>query len=151
MLQTAFGWRISKTVGTTWKLRSRSDNESAAFHLHFSGTENVNYHHLHQYVALTPEHSYTLQGRVRCENLTTDQRPYIEVVGVNSKKLRKKTLMFAVSQAWQLFTLNFTMPPDCEQIYVRLRRNSSHYIDNLIAGDIWLASLSITPNEQIDD
>ena len=146
-LQTAFGWRIGKSSGTTWGLLAAPENERSAFHLHFTGAENVNYHHLNQHIALTSGRSYTLQGTVRCENLTTDQRPYIEVIGVNTKKLREKTSMFAVGQAWQPFTLNFTVPLDCKQVYVRLRRNKSHYIDNLIAGDLWLTHLIITPNE----
>ena len=150
-LQTAFGWRIGKPVGTTWELLTTSGNERSAFHLHFTGTENVNYYHLNQHIVLIPGRSYILQGAARCENLTTDQRPYIEVIGVNAKKPREKTSMFAATQAWQPFTLNFTVPPDCEQVYVRLRRNKSYYINNQIAGDLWLTNLSITPNEQTDD
>ena len=150
-LQTAFGWRISKPAGTTWELLAPSENERSAFHLHFTGTENVKYYHLNQHIALIPGRSYTLQGAARCENLTTDQRPYIEIIGVNAKKPREKTSMFAATQTWQAFSLNFTVPLDCEQVYVRLRRNKSYYINNQIAGDLWLTNLSITPNEQTDD
>ena len=128
-----------------------SENERSAFHLHFTGTENVKYYHLNQHIALIPGRSYTLQGAARCENLTTDQRPYIEIIGVNAKKPREKTSMFAATQTWQAFSLNFTVPLDCEQVYVRLRRNKSYYINNQIAGDLWLTNLSITPNEQADD
>lgn len=150
-LQTAFGWRIGKSAGTTWELLSKTESARGAFHLHFDGSKNVNYYHLKQHFSLTPDSSYTLSGEVRCENLTTDQRPYIEIIGVNAKKPRQKTAMFAATQSWQQFTLDFTVPSDCQQVYVRLRRNKSYYINNLIAGDLWLSNLAITSNELIDD
>ncbi len=150
-LQTAFGWRIGKPSGTTWELQTPTENERSAFHLHFTGSENVNYYHLNQHIALIAGRSYTLQGEARCENLTTDQRPYIEIIGVKAKKPREKSLMFSASQSWQPFTLNFSLPPNCEQVYIRLRRNKSFYINNQIAGDLWLSNLIITPNEFADD
>lgn len=150
-LQTAFGWRISKPVGTIWELLTIPEDERSTFHLHFTGTENVNYYHLRQHIALVPGRSYTLRGVARCENLTTDQRPYLEVIGVKAKNPRVKTPMFADSQNWQPFILNFTVPLDCEQVYVRLRRNKSFYIDNQISGDLWLTDLSIISNEMTDE
>ena len=150
-LKTAFGWRVSKPAGTNWDLIKLSESARSAFHLHFDGTENVNYYHLNQHLAVTPDNNYTLSGEVRCEKLTTDQRPYIEIIGVNAKKPRQKTGMFAATQEWRSFSIDFTVPPDCQQIYVRLRRKKSYYINNLIAGDLWLSNLEITKIGLADD
>ena len=194
-LQTAFGWRVSKPAGSSWEFMPPSANEPGAFHLNFTGSENLNYHHLIQYFILPPEvnqdlnpapnlaanrvanpdaaansnpeanmdanpapepesspgRSFTLSGEVRCRGLTTDQRPYFEVVGVNAKQPRAKTPMFAADQDRAEFSLNFIVPPDCEQVYVRLRRNKSNDINCLIAGDIWVSNLKIRADGLTND
>jgi tetratricopeptide (TPR) repeat protein len=200
-LQTAFGWRVGKTVGSSWEFIPPAENEPSAFHLHFTGSENVNYHHLMQYFipppdfnqdiypeqtpaadqtanlgagpnsnpnsnleansaanpeselapAAAPGRSFTLTGQARCKNLTTNQRPYFEIVGVNAKQPRVHTPMFAANQDLAEFSFNFIVPPGCEQVYVRLRRNKSNDINCLIAGDIWLSNLKIRADGLTND
>ncbi len=155
-LQTAFGWRIGRAAGSHWELMSLSKSGKSVFHLHFSGDENVNYHHLLQYFILpaTGENTVlncTLSGDVSCKNLTTEQRPYFEIVGVGTKSLRVKTPLFAATQEMTSFTLDFTAPSGCRQVYVRLRRLKSKDINCLIAGDIWITNLKITTEISTDD
>jgi len=157
-LQTAFGWRIGKVAGSSWKLSAKAKNENSAFHLHFTGSENVNYHHLIQYFipvtnkpVASSDTAYTLTGEVSCEGLTTDQRPYFEVVGVNTRQLRARTPMFATAQTATRFSLKFIVPPGCQQVYVRLRRNKSNDINCRIAGNIWISNLKITADGLIND
>ena len=157
-LQTAFGWRIGKAAGSSWELSAKTKNENSAFHLNFTGLENVNYHHLVQYfipVTNKPAENsgtaYTLTGEVGCAGLTTDQRPYFEVVGVNARQLRARTPMFAAAQTPTRFSLKFIVPPGCQQVYVRLQRNKSNDINCRIAGDIWISNLKISADGLMND
>jgi hypothetical protein len=154
-LQTAFGWRVATPAGTSWELVPKSGHENSAFHLHFNGTENVGYAHLTQYFTLSSDvvagTACTLTGEAVCRGLTTDQRPYLEIAGVDGKGGRARTPMFAANQDSVPFSLSFNLPAGCRQLYVRLRRDKSHDINCLIAGDIRLSNLKITGNGLSND
>lgn len=143
-MNTAFGWRVDKPKGSTWRIESVHDKETfQAMRLHFSGTENIAYHHLSQIVPLKPAQKYRLTGFLKTKNLTTDKRPYLEVLGYKCKIPPTKTESMAESQLWTSFTLLFNVPEDCKAVQVQVRRDPSHHLDNLLAGDLWLRDLKI--------
>ena len=140
---TAFDWRISAPKGSTWRLETAGDGKGRALRLHFSGTENLGYHHLAQVVPLTPGRKYTLTAQVKSEGLTTDQHPYLEIAGFQCKMAAVRSEAVAESQPWTALTLPFEIPADCQAVQVRVRRDPSDRLDNLLGGDLWLQKLAI--------
>jgi len=150
-MNTAFGWRVDKPKGSTWRIESSKGKEKfQAMRLHFSGTENIAFTHLSQIVPLASARKYSFSGWLKTEKLTTDQRPYLEVVGYKCKILPAKTEIMAKSQPWAPFTLSFNVPEECEAVQVRVRRDPSKHLDNLLAGDLWLRDLEILDTGKIE-
>lgn len=150
-MNTAFGWRVDKLKGSTWRIESSKVKEKfQAMRLHFSGTENIAFLHLSQIVPLASTRKYSLTGWLKTEKLTTDQRPYLEVVGYQCEIPPAKTDIIAKSQPWTPFTLTFNVAEDCEAIQVRVRRDPSNHLDNLLAGDLWLRDLEIHDTGEIE-
>lgn len=150
-MNSAFGWRVGKPKGSTWRIENGKGKEkSQAMRLHFSGTENKAFTHLSQIVPLDPARKYTLTGWLKTEKLTTDQRPYLEVVGYQCKIPPAKTGIMAKDQPWAPFTLSFNVPGECEAVQVRVRRDPSKHLDNLLAGDLWLRDLEILDTGEIE-
>ena len=137
VVNSGFDWRIGKIDGVESEYQGKTDN-SPGLHLHFTGNNNVNYSHARQYIALAPEHSYQLSGRMRSSGLTTDQKPYLEITGLYCSMQPAKTDMVEADQDWAPVSLAFTVPEQCQGVQLRIRRNSSNNLDNLISGDLWL-------------
>ncbi len=143
-LNTAFGWRVGKPKGSNWRIeQSTGKDRFQAIRLHFSGTENIAYSHLSQIVPLEPARKYQLTGRLKTAKLTTDQRPYLEVVGYKCTIPQARSEMMDETRAWTSFTLSFSVSEDCRAVLLRLRRDPSKRLDNLLAGDLWLRDLEI--------
>jgi hypothetical protein len=70
--------------------------------------------------------------------VTTDQRPFVEIIGYDVKGLYQTGPMMDRSQAWQTDFIEFSVPPDCHAALVRLRRRPSHRFDSKIRGTVWL-------------
>ncbi len=140
----AFDWRVGKPKGSTWRVESFAGKENfRAMRLHFSGTENISYHHLSQLVPIRPGRKYQLTGQIRTTSLTTDQRPYFEVSGFQCAMPPSRSEMVDESQPWTAFALAFDVTEDCQAVQVRVRRDPSKRLDNLLAGDLWLRDLAI--------
>jgi hypothetical protein len=148
-----FGWRIWETSGV--EVDHITQNNRPMLHLHFTGEKNVNYYHLLQLVVLPPGKSFLLSGELRSRGLTTDQKPFIEVVPfyevtltpdpTDLCSLHTATEMIqAEQQDWTPFTLFFTVPEECSSgVRIRISRRPSRNIDNLISGDLWLTNFSL--------
>jgi len=147
LLKSGFGWRVwrnGKVQGVHWRIDGTGGPEGgAAMHVRFEGTRNIDFHHLSQVVLVRPGTRYLLTGKVRTENLTTDHRPFFEVVGSRCKAPAQRTGMLAATQPWTVFSLDFDTPEECRAMLVRLRRTRSRSLDNRIDGDLWLTGLRI--------
>lgn len=140
----AFDWRIGKPKGSTFRIETFGGKEHfRALRLHFSGTENIAYSHLSQIVPLAPGKHYRLRGKAKTSMLTSDQQPFLEVTGYKCSLPQAKTEMLLKDQPWTDLTLTFNVPDDCQAVLLRLRREPSSRLDNLLAGDLWLRDLAI--------
>ena len=143
-LQTAFGWRIGKNKGVSWKLQEEDKKgEPARLHLHFSRKKNIHLRNIYQIVPLPGGKVYALRAKIKTAKVTTDQRPYLEVYGYKCKIPYKKSEMVDSDQEWRDQYLFFNVPEESDAVIVRLRRRESTYIDNKLAGDIWLTDFEI--------
>ncbi|HEB68390.1 MAG TPA: hypothetical protein ENI88_02090 [Desulfobulbus sp.] len=148
-LYRGFGWRCwrnGKLKGVHWRLEKKAGNEEQpSMHIWFDGSDNVQFAHLFQVVALQGGKEYLLMGSIRTKNLTTDQRPYFEVVGARCKAVPQRMDMVKPNQPWTPFILRFEVPDECRTMLVRLRRRPSISIDNRISGDLWIRNMKLEP------
>ena len=157
-MQKAFGWRMGKVRGSSWRVaKGEGDEPALALRLQFNHLENIDFRHVSQIVPLTGGRAYRLKGQWKSLSLTTDQRPYFEVLGHKCKAEPTRTEMIEPSQPWRTFSLDFTVPADCHAMMVRVRRTASLQIDNQLGGELWLADLgiasttiAIAPLEEMD-
>ena len=157
-LQTAFGWRMGKVQGSSWRVaKGEGDEPTRALRLQFNHLENIDFRHVSQIVPLTGGRAYRLKGQWKSLSLTTDQRPFVEVLGHKCKAEPARSEMIEPSQPWRTFSLDFTVPADCHAMMVRVRRTASLQIDNQLGGELWLADLgiasttiAIAPLEEMD-
>jgi tetratricopeptide (TPR) repeat protein len=148
LVKGGFGWRNWKAEGAEVERPNQTIDPPTLLHIHFTGKNNINYYHTRQLLPLPPGQSFfTLSGELKSRGLTTDQTPFIEVVGRDCS-MHFATEMVQTDQDWTLFKLPFTVPEECNQgIIVRVRRRPSRNIDNLISGDLWLTKFSLQATE----
>ena len=157
-MQKAFGWRMGKVRGSSWRVaKGEGDEPAQALRLQFNHLENIDFRHVSQIVPLTGGRAYRLKGQWKSLSLTTDQRPFVEVLGHKCKAEPARSEMIEPSQPWRTFSLDFTVPADCHAMMVRVRRTASLQIDNQLGGELWLADLgiasttiAIAPLEEMD-
>ncbi len=149
-LQTAFGWRIGKNKGASWRLRqAKTNKDPASLQLHFNRKENINLHNLYQIVPLQGGKVYILKGKIKTAKLTTDQLPFLEATGYKCKAPYSKTEMVMGDQPWTDVYLQLGVPEECDAMLIRLRRKESIQIDNKLAGDLWLANFEIAETGEL--
>ncbi|MCI5134501.1 MAG: hypothetical protein D3920_05365 [Candidatus Electrothrix sp. AW2] len=141
LLQGGFGWRIWERM--LKKQGIEATTEGSALHLHFTGKQNINLYHIEQIIPLSAGRTFKLTGEMRSKNLTTDQRPFLQLIG-RKCSMRFVTEMVKSNQDWTQFSLHFTVPTKCNQgVELRLCRLPSKKIDSLISGDFWITNLSL--------
>jgi hypothetical protein len=136
-----FDWRYNDKSDDLWRIRRVTSAQSeglSALKVRFGGLENVNFHHLYQIVPVLPDTMYQLTFQGKTRNLTTDQRPFIEVYSFQTRGLYQKSEMLPEHQDWHTSRLEFTTPADCNAVVVRLRRMKSGRFDCNIKGTVWL-------------
>jgi hypothetical protein len=136
---SGFGWR-SRT-GAHWeiqRIRSKVMEGDYALQVIFSGKENIDFKHLSQIVPALPEKTYRIAFWWRSKDLTTDQRPFIEIRGLDCKDAYWKSDMVPASTDWKQQIFIFSIPKSCNAVSIGLRRNPSHRFDNKISGALWL-------------
>ena len=142
LVKGGFGWRIWQPEGFEIEVQNQGEKKTA-LHLRFNGEKNIYFRHVKQFVPLSAGQHVTLTGELRSKEITTDQRPFVEITGQDCT-LQSATEMVEPDQVWTPFSLSFTVPEECHQgVEIRLRRLPSKKIDSLISGDFWVTNLSI--------
>ncbi|MCL7488974.1 MAG: tetratricopeptide repeat protein [Desulfobulbaceae bacterium] len=141
LLNSAFGWRISATKGTSWQ----KGDYGSGLEITFDGTENAVFQ-LSQTLPLNPGR-YVLSGTVETDDLRTDQLPFWTVQGVQCTGLNARSEMVLPNQHATEFILPFVVPDNCELVRIALVRKKSFHFDNKIGGKVTVSSLNVRPAE----
>ncbi len=149
LLNAGFGWRMCKKgrlKGLSWE-RIKKDGRYC-IHFAFLGSHNLNMYHFHQIVPVRSGGRYMLTGTWRSKNVTTDQKPFVEIVGARCRMKPVSSGMISGNQEWGSFKVIFSVPDQCQLVNIRLRRKESLQIDNLIDGDMWLTGMKLKEMSQ---
>jgi hypothetical protein len=136
-----FDWRAGRSREDLWQVRrvpGEGRDRSAAVRVSFHGRANVNFNHLYQIVPVTPGRPHRLHFWWRARRLTTDQGPFVEVAGYDGPRFRQAGAMLGDAPDWRAAQIEFTPPPGCHAVTVRLRRRTSNSFDSKIEGRLWL-------------
>lgn len=145
-----FDWRTYPPPGPYWKIRhttSEGRDNTPGLKVIFFGKANIDFYHVYQIVPLLPGRGYRLTYGWRALRLTTDQGPFIDLVGYDCDGFYARGPMLLGSAGWQTEGIEFTLPPDCSAVQLHLRRMPSNRFDNKIEGTLWLDDFLIEPLE----
>lgn len=149
-----FFWRAYPSPERQWHIfhvDREGRNGTAGIKIHFSGKANTDFHHFYQIVPLRPEKRYQLIYGWRGQHLTTDQGPFFELTGYDCAEFYTRGAMQQGSFGWRDERVEFELPPDCNAVVLRLRRNQSTRFDNKFGGKLWLDDFRIEPVDYIDN
>lgn len=136
-----FDWRHWGEKEGNWALKRvnyQAAEGNSALKITFNGRQNISFQHLYQIVALEPHTRYRLTYAWKSRGITTDQGPFMEIVGYDKTGLYQTGPMITGTQGWHDEAIAFEMPPDGHAAVLRLRRRASMRFDAKIKGMVWL-------------
>ncbi len=143
LAEGGLGWRTRELKGA----RIRLDREiywsgKRSLAVHFDGTENLNYYHLSQRILIEPKQRYLISGWWRGNNISTRSGMYLDAYTQNPWAIARSEPRRA-SWPWEPFSFEFDAPEGVNLLTLRLRRNKTDALDNLLSGSIWLDGIEI--------
>lgn len=133
-----FDWTITAPTSVTVE---RADGLT----VRFSGTENVSFSHIRNFVTVRPG-PYRFTAEIEATGLTTDQHPLFRLFDpVRPAALDLETAPIDDTRGRTTLRLDFTVPPGTVAIQIQLDRHPSERFDNKIAGTLHLYGVSLRP------
>jgi len=149
------GFENEKTLGGgfDWKIKAVpgaeiSFDEAVVFEgkkslkISFNGKENVDFHHVWQYVALKPGQEYILKAHIKTHALTTKSGIKLEVSGLGLSFHQSSELLTGDNE-WRELTVAFKTPSQSQGGVVRVRRERTDKFDRFISGTVWVDNVHL--------
>jgi hypothetical protein len=143
ILGGGFDWRIDKISGV-----EVSFDPTVAFDgrhslkITFNGKENVDYHHIQQYVALKPNTDYLLKARMKTKAITTKSGLKIEISGIG-QAFHSASESLIGDNGWKELMIAFRAPAHSQGALVRVSREKTEKFDRFISGTVWLDKVEL--------
>ncbi len=139
-----FDWKIEKVPGVEIVFDSSTSFEGKnSLKIVFNGKENVNFHHVYQFVPLKPDTEYVLTANMKSQGVTTKSGIKIETVGVGASFYRASEPLIGDNE-WKELMVTFRTPAQCQGGLVRIRREKTDKFDRFISGTVWLDHVRLT-------
>jgi hypothetical protein len=139
--QRGFDWRYWGDKDDNWTIE-RVNHETYegdhALRISFAGRQNISFQNLYQIVPVTPQKRLRLNYAWKSDGISTDQGPFVEIVGYDQNGLLQSGPMIIGTHAWRKESIEFRTPAGCRAALVRVRRRPSHRFDSKIKGSLWL-------------
>ncbi|MCC7307498.1 MAG: tetratricopeptide repeat protein [Acidobacteria bacterium] len=142
---TIFGWHVNRSDSKLEILPDPNVHSEGqrGLKLNFKGYNRPDLLNVSQLVAIQPGGRYRLTFMVRVENLRTGGEPVIDVVDAKNDVLLARSIRFPLgSREWESMNVEFTVPDDCDGIYIRTSRESCGDICP-INGIVWLDAFKL--------
>lgn len=139
-----FDWRIDPVNGA-----QVSSDPSATFEgrrslkITFNGKENVDFHHVYQFVALKSDTDYLLRAHFKTKGVTTKSGLKLEFVGMNPA-FQKASESLTGDNGWTELVVSFRTPLRSQGGMIRVRREKTEKFDRFIAGEVWIDNVRLT-------
>jgi hypothetical protein len=143
LLGGGFDWKIGEVKGVDVSFDpSVSFEGKSSLRITFDGKENVNFHHVYQYVPLRPETDYLLKTSMKSEKITTRSGVKIEIVGIGPRFYSASEPLTG-NNDWIELTVAFRTPSGSQGGLVRVRREETSKLDRFIAGTVWIDEVEL--------
>jgi hypothetical protein len=140
-----FDWRIGTEPGVDASLDShQAHSGKSSLKLHFSGGENLRYHHVTQ-AAFTNAGRYLFVAFMKTAGITTDEGIRLHIFAEGpAVKLDVMTEPMGGTTPWTRIEKTFSVPGDINLVKVEVTRLPSLKFENQIAGDVWIDDVSLS-------
>jgi len=139
--QRGFDWRHWGDKDGNWTIERVSQGVyegKYALRISFAGRQNISFQNIYQIVPVIPLERFRLSYVWKSDGITTDQGPFIEIVGYDQNGLSQSGPMITGTHKWREESIEFRPPAGCRAVVVRVRRRPSHRFDSKIKGSFWL-------------
>jgi hypothetical protein len=144
ILGGGFDWKIENVSGT-----EVSFDPSVAFEgkrslkIVFTGKENVDFHHVYQFVPLKPNTEYVLSANMKTQAVTTRSGLKIEVLGAG-QSFHSVSEALTGDNGWRKLNVSFRTAAPLQGGLVRIRREKTDKFDRYISGTVWIDHVRLT-------
>ena len=143
ILGGGFDWKIEKVPGAEIIFDPSTAMEGKnSLKIVFNGKENVNFHHVHQFVSWKPDTEYLLKVNMRTRAVTTKSGLKIEISGIGPPFYKASESLVGDNE-WKELTVAFRTPPQSQGGLVRIRRERTDKFDRYISGTVWIDHVSL--------
>jgi hypothetical protein len=143
ILGGGFDWRIGTVSGAVISFdRAESFEGKSSLKIFFSGKENVDFHHVYQYMALKPNQEYLLRAYVKTKAITTKSGIKLEVAGIGPAFHGTSETLIGDND-WKELNVSFRTPNQSQGGVVRLRRERTDKFDRFISGTVWIDNVQL--------
>ena len=138
VLGGGFDWKMSQVAGAEVSFDPSNAFEGGrSLKIAFNGKENVDFHHVSQYVALKPDAEYTLKAHMKCRAITTKSGLRIEILGIGPSYYKASESLVGDND-WREIEVVFRTPAQSRGALVRFRREKTDKFDRYISGTVWI-------------
>ena len=139
--QRGFDWRHWGDKEGNWtidRVNQGALEGKYALRVSFAGRQNISFQNVYQIFPVIPLERLRLSYTWKSDGITTDQGPFIEIIGYEKKGLSQSGPMITGTHKWHEEFIEFRPPAGCRAVLVRVRRRPSHRFDSKIKGSFWL-------------
>jgi hypothetical protein len=138
-----FDWRIDKVAGAEITFDSSVAFEGKrSLKMVFNGKENVNFHHVYQFVSLRPDTEYMLKANMKTQAVTTKSGLKMEIAGIGPAFYKASEPLNGDNE-WKELTVTFRTSAQSQGGMVRIRRERTDKFDRFISGTVWIDNFSL--------
>jgi tetratricopeptide (TPR) repeat protein len=143
------GWRWNSPIGVAIDFDSAPPSYGVrAVRLDFGGGSNLEISEPLQYVPVEPSRRYHFHAYMRTEEISTESGMRFSVVDFNhNSTVNVLSDNFTGSHPWTAAEIDVTTGPDTHFLVVRLLRAGSRLFENKLSGTVWIADVSLIPEE----
>jgi len=134
-----FDWRVRSIPGVAVGFEASNPKEGKrSLKISFDGTKNVDFSGVWQVVRVKPNTRYALGAQIKTNGLTTSNGLRIEALDFLDGKLYGVTEELVGNHDWSPVETSFLTSARAQAVVVRVRREASQKLDNLIGGMAWI-------------
>jgi len=145
------GWRWNAPVGVAVDFDTAPPSSGVrSVRLDFGGGTNLELSQPMQYVPVEPRHAYHFHAYMRTSEITTESGMRFSLVDSNhDDAVNMLTDNFVGSHTWTALDLDLTTSPQTHFLLLRLLRVGSRLFENKLSGTVWIADVSLIPEEDL--
>ena len=142
--ESSFGWRLIRQPQITVS-QDASEKESGgkSLLLEFAGDSPATSASVSQLIVVKPGYTYRLSFAVRSIDIVTGGAPILVVEDARSRNRIRTTDLQLEPGLWHKLNIEFTAPPNCFAVLLRVLRNECQASPCPIFGRLWLDSFGM--------